>query len=71
MATLHGQFGIAARNFTAFPEIPNAEALVQYGVRMEELGFDSIWVWDHILLGVDPHFPIIDSLRTSSRLTGG
>ncbi|HSW15817.1 MAG TPA: TIGR03619 family F420-dependent LLM class oxidoreductase [Ramlibacter sp.] len=62
MATLHGQFGIAARNFTAFPEIPNAEALVQYGVRMEELGFDSIWVWDHILLGVDPHFPIIDSL---------
>ena len=62
MTTLHGQFGIAARNFTAFPEIPNAEALVQYGVRMEELGFDSIWVWDHILLGVDPHFPIIDSL---------
>jgi probable F420-dependent oxidoreductase len=62
MTTLHGQFGIAARNFTAFPEIPNAQALVQYGVRMEELGFDSIWVWDHILLGVDPHFPIIDSL---------
>ncbi len=62
MATLYGQFGIAARNFTAFPEIPDAEALVQYGVHMEELGFDSIWVWDHILLGVDPHFPILDSL---------
>jgi alkanesulfonate monooxygenase len=29
---------------------------------MEALGFDSLWVWDHILLGVDPHFPIIDSL---------
>jgi alkanesulfonate monooxygenase len=26
------------------------------------LGFDSVWVWDHILLGVDPPFPIIDSL---------
>ncbi|MEO5882696.1 MAG: TIGR03619 family F420-dependent LLM class oxidoreductase [Caldimonas sp.] len=62
MAGLHGTYGIAARNFTAFPEIPNAEELVQYGVRMEELGFDSIWVWDHILLGVDPHFPILDSL---------
>jgi probable F420-dependent oxidoreductase len=62
MAGLHGTFGIAARNFTAYPEIPDANALVEYGVRMEELGFDSLWVWDHILLGVDPHFPIIDSL---------
>ena len=38
------------------------QALVEYGVRMEELGFDSLWVWDHILLGVEPNFPIIDSL---------
>lgn len=62
MPTLHNTFGIAARNFTAFPEQPDARALVDYGVRMEELGFDSLWVWDHILLGVDPNFPIIDSL---------
>jgi len=50
------------RNFTAFPELPDATALVEYGVRMEALGFDSLWVWDHILLGVEPHFPIIDAL---------
>jgi alkanesulfonate monooxygenase len=62
MATLHGTFGIAARNFTAYPTIPDAQELIEYGVRMEELGFDSLWVWDHILLGVDPHFPILDSL---------
>jgi alkanesulfonate monooxygenase len=62
MAGLAGTFGVAARNFTAFPDMPDAKALVEYGVRMEELGFDSLWVWDHILLGVDPHFPIIDSL---------
>ncbi|MGV3653688.1 MAG: LLM class flavin-dependent oxidoreductase [Noviherbaspirillum sp.] len=62
MAGLHGTFGIAARNFTAYPEMPDAQKLVEYGVKMEELGFDSIWVWDHILLGVDPNFPIIDSL---------
>src|SRR5579864_1808210 len=62
MAGLAGTFGIAARNFTAYPEMPDAKALVQYGVRMEELGFDSLWVWDHILLGVDPNFPIIESL---------
>ena len=38
------------------------KALVEYGVKMEELGFDSLWVWDHILLGVEPNFPIIESL---------
>ena len=60
--TLHNTFGIAARNFTAYPEMPNVKALVDYGVKMEEMGFDSIWVWDHILLGVEPCFPVIDSL---------
>src|SRR5688500_20198554 len=29
---------------------------------MEQLEFDSLWVWDHILLGVEPNFPIIESL---------
>jgi alkanesulfonate monooxygenase SsuD/methylene tetrahydromethanopterin reductase-like flavin-dependent oxidoreductase (luciferase family) len=60
MANLSGTFGIAARNFTAYPEMPDAKALVEYGVKMEQLGFDSIWVWDHVLLGVDPNFPIIE-----------
>ena len=60
--SLAGTYGIAARNFTTYPTLPDANALVDYGVRMEELGFDSLWVWDHILLGVDPNFPIIDSL---------
>jgi probable F420-dependent oxidoreductase len=67
MTTLAKTFGIAARNFTAYPEMPSAKALVEYGVWVEELGYDSVWVWDHVLLGVDPNFPIIDSLTT---LTG-
>jgi alkanesulfonate monooxygenase len=62
MAGLAGTFGIAARNFTAYPEMPDVRQLVEYGVRMEELGFDSLWVWDHVLLGVKPNFPIIESL---------
>ena len=65
--TLANTFGIAARNFTAYPEMPNAKALVEYGVWVEELGYDSVWVWDHLLLGVEPNFPIIDSLTV---LTG-
>ena len=62
MAVRETTFGIAMRNFTQYPELPDPQALIDYAVRMEELGFESVWVWDHILLGVDPHFPIIDSL---------
>jgi len=62
MAGLRGTFGIAVRNFTAYPEMPDAKALVNYGTRVEELGYDSLWVWDHLLLGVEPSFPIIEAL---------
>ena len=62
MGGLSNQFGIAMRNFMRYPDIPDAQSLIEYGVKMEGLGFDSLWVWDHILLGVDPHFPILDSL---------
>jgi alkanesulfonate monooxygenase len=56
--------GIAMQNFTAAPEMPDPKGLIDYAVRMEELGFESVWVWDHVLLGVDPYFPILDSLTT-------
>ncbi|WP_082143726.1 LLM class flavin-dependent oxidoreductase [Nitratireductor soli] len=67
MTELSNTFGVAARNFKAYPEMPNARELVDYGVWVEELGYDSVWVWDHMLLGVEPNFPIIDSLTV---LTG-
>ena len=62
MAGLDHTYGIAARNFTAYPQMPDARGLVDYGVKVEELGYDSLWVWDHVLLGVEPNFPIIESL---------
>jgi probable F420-dependent oxidoreductase len=64
MTMLSNTFGIAARNFTAYPEMPDPKDLIDYGVRVEELGYDSLWVWDHMLLGVEPNFPILDSLTT-------
>lgn len=69
MAGADVKFGVAMRNFTAHPELPDAGALLDYGVRLEELGFESVWVWDHILLGVDPHFPILDSLTLLTALS--
>ncbi|MFM9940167.1 MAG: LLM class flavin-dependent oxidoreductase [Hyphomicrobiaceae bacterium] len=60
------EFGIAMRNFTRYPDLPVAAELIDYGVRAEALGFESIWAWDHILLGVEPSFPIHESLMMLS-----
>ncbi len=62
MTTKQTQFGVAMRNFTRYPEMPDAQELIQYGIKVEKLGFESIWAWDHILLGVEPTVPLIEAL---------
>jgi probable F420-dependent oxidoreductase len=57
-------YGLAMRNFTTYPDIPDPQALIAYALKAEALGFDSIWVWDHIFLGVDPPFPVLEALTT-------
>ena len=58
------QFSLAVRNFVGPKEVPDIDEIVRYAVRAEELGFESLWAFDHLLLGVDPCFPILDSLST-------
>ena len=57
-------FGLAIRNFVGPGEVPDIDAIYAYAQRAEALGFESLWAWDHILLGVEPSFPIIDSITT-------
>ncbi len=68
MTMFSNTFGLAVRNFTTWPQMPDPRALIDYAIRAEALGFDSVWVWDHILLGVDPPFPVIDSLTLLSAI---
>ncbi|RUA01304.1 MAG: LLM class F420-dependent oxidoreductase, partial [Candidatus Poseidoniales archaeon] len=56
------QFGLAMRNFVGPGETPDVDELLAYAQRAEELGFESLWVWDHMLLGVEPAFPVLDAL---------
>jgi alkanesulfonate monooxygenase len=56
------QFGLALRNFVGPGEVPDVSGLYAYAQRAEALGFESLWAWDHILLGVEPSFPILDSV---------
>jgi probable F420-dependent oxidoreductase len=56
------QYGLAVRNFVGPGEVPDIAALYEYAERAEALGFESLWAWDHVLLGVEPSFPIVDSI---------
>src|SRR5438874_10873754 len=57
-------WGLALRNFVGPAETPDVDGIYAYAERAEALGFESLWAWDHILLGVEPSFPIIDSITT-------
>lgn len=55
-------FGLAVRNFVGPDAAPDSDAILRYAERAEQLGFESLWAWDHIMLGVKPNFPILESL---------
>jgi len=60
----HVGFGLALKNFTPHPEMPDFQEVRAYAVRAEQLGFDSLWAWDHVLLGSAKPFPFLESLAT-------
>jgi probable F420-dependent oxidoreductase len=64
------QFGLAIRNFVGPGEVPDVDALYAYAERAEALGFESLWAWDHVLLGVEPAFPILDSITMLGAVAG-
>lgn len=63
------RFGIALENFTPPGKSPSKETIRGTAVLAEDLGFDSVWVWDHLLLGSRKVFPVLDSLTTLSYLS--
>jgi probable F420-dependent oxidoreductase len=62
------RFGLAIENFTAHDREPDFERIRSYALRAEALGFDSLWAWDHMLLGSQTPFPFLDSLSTLAGL---
>src|SRR5712664_4989529 len=54
--------GLAIKNFVGPTETPDVDALYRYAAHAEALGFESLWAWDHVILGVEPAFPILDAV---------
>lgn len=62
------RIGLAVENFTPHTKQPDIHEIGSYARRAEALGFDSLWVWDHILLGSKQAFPFLESLSTLAGL---
>ena len=60
--------GLAIKNFVGPTETPDVRGLYRYAERAEALGFESLWAWAHVILGVDPSFPILDAVGTLTAL---
>lgn len=55
-------FGLAVGNFTPASTAPTVDGLAEYARSAEGLGFDSLWVWDHLFLGSRRPFPFYEAL---------
>lgn len=58
------KFGLAVENFTSAEKTPEIQTLLANARRAEELGFNSLWGWDHLFLGSRQPFPQLEVLTT-------
>jgi probable F420-dependent oxidoreductase len=58
------EFGLALENFTPERKLPDMNAVTDYAVTAERLGFSSVWAWDHLFLGARHPFPFLEALTT-------
>lgn len=62
------EYGVAIENFTSAATNPDIDQLIDYSVRAEDLGFHSLWAWDHLFLGAKHPFPCLEALTTLATL---
>jgi probable F420-dependent oxidoreductase len=58
------EFGLALENFTPERKVPEMDAIIEYSATAEQLGFSSVWAWDHLFLGAKRPFPFLEALTT-------
>ena len=58
------RFGLAIENFTSAERAPDMRDLIRYATRAEDLGYTSLWAWDHLFLGSKQPFPQLETLTT-------
>lgn len=56
------KLGLTLKNFVPADEPIEFDELIRHAVRAEELGFSSLYAWDHFFLGTRTFFPMFESL---------
>ena len=56
------------QNYSPPGTVPNFEKLLQCVLKAEKMGFDSVWVTDHLILGSKRVFSYLESLTTLAAL---
>jgi alkanesulfonate monooxygenase SsuD/methylene tetrahydromethanopterin reductase-like flavin-dependent oxidoreductase (luciferase family) len=62
-------FGTALESFTPPDVVPDTQKLYEMTIRAEKLGFDTVWVWDHLLLGSKKVYQVLEPLTLLSALS--
>src|SRR5947207_13717473 len=67
-STRRSKLGLAVENFAPVGKELDVDRIAEYGTRAEELGFESLWAWDHMFLGTRRPFPFLESMSTLTLL---
>jgi probable F420-dependent oxidoreductase len=62
------KIGLTLENFTPADKPVRFDEILAYATRAEELGFSSLFAWDHLFLGTKTYFPILESLTVLGAL---
>lgn len=62
------KLGIALDNFTVPGNAVNIPALIEKAKLADSMGFESIWLWDHLLLGSKTVYPILEPIVLISNM---
>ncbi|MEM0146017.1 MAG: LLM class flavin-dependent oxidoreductase [Conexivisphaerales archaeon] len=62
------RLGIALDNFTLPGTAINIKSLIEKAKLADSLGFESIWFWDHLLLGSKAIYPILEPMALISNV---
>ncbi|MCL4343608.1 MAG: LLM class flavin-dependent oxidoreductase [Thaumarchaeota archaeon] len=62
------KLGIALDNFTVPGSAVNVKSLVEKAKLADSLGFESIWLWDHLLLGSKTVYPVLEPIALISNI---
>ncbi len=64
------KIGLALENFVPPGGKVDVQKMAKMAKMAEDLGFESVWTWDHLLLGAKKVYPIIEPMTALSYVSG-